>query len=127
VRSTDVVHGYAPIGIDTPTNVPFCNAGPTLSTKLPSMIPMAMARKIQTARKRSRRPRLLKADSFGAWRLFSESAVGCSSASLSVVMGGVFSLSLGNSSTFEWRFVVSWLAGSVSLSDITSIKGFIRI
>lgn len=45
--------------------------------------------------------------------------MGC--CSVSVVMGGSFSLSLGNSSTFEWRFVVSWLGGPVSLTDITSI------
>lgn len=81
-----------------------------------------MARKIQTARKRSRRPRPLKADSLETLRQFSESAVGCCSESLSIVKGVCFSMSLGNSSTFEWRFVVSWLAGSVSLTDIISIK-----
>lgn len=55
--------GNLPIGKDTSTKVPFCNAGPTLSTKFPSRMPTSMARKIHTARKRSRKPRELKAES----------------------------------------------------------------
>jgi hypothetical protein len=54
--------GPLPIGIDTPTNLPFCNAGPVLGTKLPSRTPMIMARRIQSASRRSSQPRALKAD-----------------------------------------------------------------
>ena len=50
------------IGTETPTNFPFCSAGPVLGTKLPRMMPMAIARKIQSARKRSSKPRDLKAE-----------------------------------------------------------------
>ena len=50
------------IGIETPTNFPFCKEGPVFGTKLPSMIPIAIAKKIHSARKRSSQPRLLNAD-----------------------------------------------------------------
>lgn len=53
-----------PIGTETPTNFPLCNAGPVLGTKFPKIIPIAMARKIHTARNRSKRPRFLKAEFF---------------------------------------------------------------
>lgn len=53
-----------PIGTETPTNFPLCNAGPVLGTKFPNIMPIAMARKIHTARNRSKRPRFLKAESF---------------------------------------------------------------
>ena len=52
-----------PIGIETPTNSPLCNAGPTLSTKLPSRTPMIMASRIHRASSRSSHPSPLKADS----------------------------------------------------------------
>ena len=55
-----------PIGIETPTNSPFCKAGPMLSTKLPSRMPTIMASRIQRASSRSSQPKLLKADSLGA-------------------------------------------------------------
>jgi hypothetical protein len=60
-----------PIGTLTPTNFPFCNAGPVFGTKFPRIIPTAIARKIHRARNRSSQPRLLKMDSFsvvdGSW------------------------------------------------------------
>jgi hypothetical protein len=46
-----------PIGILTPTNSPFCNAGPTESMVLPRAIPTPMAMRIHTTRKRSRKDR----------------------------------------------------------------------
>ena len=52
------------IGIDTPTNLPFCSVGPVEGTKLPRMTPIAMARKIQRARKRSSQPSALNAETF---------------------------------------------------------------
>lgn len=51
------------MGTETPTNLPFWSAGPVFGTKLPRRMPMVMARKIQRARKRSRRPREWKAES----------------------------------------------------------------
>lgn len=56
-----------PIGTETPTNLPFSRVGPVSGTKLPRMIPTAMARKIHRARKRSSQPRDLKADTFLGW------------------------------------------------------------
>lgn len=53
---------YSPIGIETPTNFPRSSAGPVLDTKFPRIIPTAIARKIQIARKRSRMPNWLKAE-----------------------------------------------------------------
>ena len=50
------------MGMDTPTNFPFWRAGPVVGTKLPRRMPIAMARKIHRARKRSRRPREEKAE-----------------------------------------------------------------
>lgn len=50
------------MGIETPTNFPFWRAGPVFCTKFPRMIPITMAKKIHSARKRSRRPRLLNAE-----------------------------------------------------------------
>jgi len=50
------------MGIETPTNFPFCNADAVLGTKFPSKMPMSMARNIQTARNRSKSPRPLNAD-----------------------------------------------------------------
>jgi len=55
-----------PIGIETPTNSPLCNAGPMFGMKLPSMMPTAMARRIQRASNLSSQPRPLNADSPGA-------------------------------------------------------------
>ena len=49
-------------GTETPTNFPFWRAGPVEGTKLPRRIPISIARKIQRARRRSRRPRDLKAE-----------------------------------------------------------------
>lgn len=75
---------HVPIGTETPTNWPFCKAGPVFGTKLPRMIPIAMARKIHIAKKRSRRPRLENIDFFatyscagepGCWPCFSISLV----------------------------------------------------
>lgn len=54
--------GYSPIGIDTSTNFPFCSAGPVCSTKLPRIIPIAIARKIQRAKNMSSQPRPLRAE-----------------------------------------------------------------
>ena len=51
-----------PMGIDTPTNFPRCNAGPVSGTKFPRMMPTIMARRIQRARNWSRNPRLLNAE-----------------------------------------------------------------
>jgi hypothetical protein len=45
------------MGILTPTNSPFCNAGPTESTVFPSAIPTPIATRIHTTRKRSRKDR----------------------------------------------------------------------
>ena len=50
------------MGMETPTNFPFWRTVPVLGTKLPRRMPMTMARKIQRARKRSRRPREEKAE-----------------------------------------------------------------
>lgn len=44
-----------PIGILTPTNSPFCKAGPIESMVLPSAMPMPIARMIHSTRKRSRK------------------------------------------------------------------------
>jgi hypothetical protein len=44
-----------PIGILTPTNSPFCSAGPTESIVLPRAMPTPMATMIQTTKKRSRK------------------------------------------------------------------------
>ena len=57
---------HLPIGTDTPTNFPFCNASPVLGTKFPRMIPIAIASKIHKARKRSSQPSPLNADVFPA-------------------------------------------------------------
>lgn len=57
---------HIPIGIETPTNLPFFNDGPVLGTKFPSRMPTIIASKIQRARKRSSNPRLLKAETFSA-------------------------------------------------------------
>jgi len=56
----------SPMGTDTPTNFPFCKAGPVFGTKFPKIMPMAIANKIQSAKNRSSRPKLLKADIFAA-------------------------------------------------------------
>lgn len=53
---------YVPIGMDTPTNLPFWSAGPVLGTKLPSRMPIIIASRIQSASKRSNQPKALKAD-----------------------------------------------------------------
>lgn len=55
--------GGVPMGSETPTKVPLFRAGPTSSTKLPRRMPISMARKIQSARNRSRKPRDLKTES----------------------------------------------------------------
>ncbi len=46
------------MGTKTPTNLPFCKAGPVFGTKFPSMMPIA----IHSARKRSSHPRPLNAE-----------------------------------------------------------------
>jgi hypothetical protein len=51
-----------PIGIDTPTNLPFCSAGPVLGTKFPRRIPIIIASRIHSASKRSSQPKALKAE-----------------------------------------------------------------
>ena len=65
------------MGIETPTNFPFCSAGPVLGTKFPRMMPITMARKIHRARNRSRRPRLLKVET-----LVEDSSFACFSTSM---------------------------------------------
>ena len=56
------------IGRLTPTNCPFCRAGPVEGTNWPSMMPSAMATMIQMTRKRSRKDRPLSGGiSFVAW------------------------------------------------------------
>lgn len=52
------------MGTETSTNCPRCSDWPMCGTKLPSKMPMTMARKIQTARKRSSHPRDLNAEVF---------------------------------------------------------------
>jgi hypothetical protein len=59
---------HVPMGILTPTNSPFCSAGPTESTVFPSTMPMAMARMIHITRNRSRKERPLSGG-----RIFSSS------------------------------------------------------
>ena len=44
-------------GTDTPTNFPFCSAGPVLGTKFPNTMPMVMTSKIYIAKYWSRKPR----------------------------------------------------------------------
>lgn len=64
IQGDDWLSGYhIPIGTLTPTNSPFCNAGPTPSTVLPMAIPIPMARMIQTTRKRSRNDKALSGGS----------------------------------------------------------------
>ncbi len=46
-----------PIGRLTPTNCPFCNAGPVEGTRFPNIMPMAMASRIHITRNRSRNDR----------------------------------------------------------------------
>lgn len=50
------------IGMETPAIPPFCSAGPVEGSKYPRIIPMAMARKIHTARNLSRNPSCLKTE-----------------------------------------------------------------
>lgn len=50
------------IGMETPAIPPFCSAGPVEGSKYPRIIPMAIARKIHTARNLSRNPSCLKAE-----------------------------------------------------------------
>lgn len=57
------------MGMLTPTNSPFCSAGPTDGIVFPSTMPMAMARMIHKTRKRSRSERPLSGG-----RIFSSSA-----------------------------------------------------
>lgn len=66
------------MGMDTLTNFPFWRVGPVLGTKLPRRMPVAMERRIQRARKRSRRPRERKAECLdeGGWDCFSGSGGG---------------------------------------------------
>ncbi len=63
------------MGTETPANEPFWRVGPVVGTKLPRRMPAAMARRIQRARRRSRRPRDLKAEvlGVGGWGCFSGS------------------------------------------------------
>ena len=83
--------GDLPIGTDTPTNFPRCNAGPVLGTKFPRMMPMAMAKRIHSARKRSSNARFLKADSLGEGISSLVLLCDCCSMSRTVDMGGVWS------------------------------------
>lgn len=48
------------MGTETPTKVDCWRAGPVEGTKLPRRMPMAIARMIQTTRKRSRKERALR-------------------------------------------------------------------
>ncbi|KAH7118233.1 hypothetical protein B0J13DRAFT_681032 [Dactylonectria estremocensis] len=64
-----VLRGVLPVKsllTDTPTNLPFCNAGPVEGTKLPRIMPIAIARRIHRARNRSSHPRALNADTDSA-------------------------------------------------------------
>jgi hypothetical protein len=56
----EVIH--VPMGIETPTKEPFLKSRSVLGTKLPRIIPTAIARKIHTARKRSKMPKFLNTD-----------------------------------------------------------------
>ena len=68
-----------PRGTETPTNFPFCKAGPTLETKLPNKMPIAMAKRIHIAKSRSSSPRALKAEvCFGSCSVFFSSPADCS-------------------------------------------------
>lgn len=51
---------FVPMGRLTPTNWPFCNAGPVEGTRFPKMMPMAMASMIHITRNRSRNDRPLR-------------------------------------------------------------------
>ena len=53
-----------PIGAETPTNLPFCNAGPVLGTKSPRTMPIAIANRIQRAKNLSSKPEFLNAETF---------------------------------------------------------------
>lgn len=60
VRDSDRQNGLnVPIGTLTPTNVPFCSAGPTEGTVFPRTMPTAMAMTIHSTRNRSRNERPL--------------------------------------------------------------------
>jgi len=66
LQGDDGVNCNVPMGMLTPTNSPFCNAGPTESIVFPSTIPRAIARMIHTTRKRSRKDRPLRGGRFGS-------------------------------------------------------------
>lgn len=61
---------HIPIGMLTPINSPLCNAGPTESTVLPKIIPIAMASTIHITRNRSRNDNPLSGGRSAYWSLF---------------------------------------------------------
>ena len=66
--------GNSPMGMLTPTNSPFCRAGPVEGTRLPSKMPIAMARMIHSTKNLSRRDRPFKGGTASASSL-TESSV----------------------------------------------------
>lgn len=58
-----------PIGMLTPTNFPFCSAGPVEGTKFPSNMPMVIARIIHSTKNLSRKDRPLRGGSSSALSL----------------------------------------------------------
>lgn len=73
------------IGSETPTRAPFCKERPMLSTKFPSIIPIAIARKIHKAKYLSRIPRFLNIDVGSSLSAEGES---CGNFSMSLIWPG---------------------------------------
>jgi hypothetical protein len=110
-----------PIGAETPTNCPFSRAGPVLGTKLPKRIPrsdisivflqtlrrcpvyspIAMARIIHTARKRSNQPSPLNAETLSGMISFS---ICCLSISSGTTEGGAVDMSQSGDDLFAGHF-----------------------
>ena len=111
--------GYQPIGTETPTNFPFCSAELACGTKFPSMMPIAMASSIQSARRRSNQPRFLNAEVFSATTTFFSS---CFSESVSTPAStGAISSWLGDADGCELVAPARSCLGEVRVS----FRGFV--
>lgn len=106
----------SPIGIETPTNFPFCSASFVFGTKFPKMIPTVMARNIQTARKRSRNPKFLKADTWFT-PAFSSSLLTSATGSLADSRSGSGMLSVGMG---VWFSFIVYLIAPVHRTEFVS-------
>ena len=106
---------HTPIGTETPTNLPFCNAGPVLGTKFPSMMPIAIANSIQRARNRSSQPKLLNAETLSGAMAPS---ISCFSASCPGSSGAVVSWLNGEEETVA--VVPDWWRGVCLLKSCAS-------